>query len=328
MANSAHLEILKQGVEAWNAWRKANPGERPELTGVGAVDQSLCGIDFSGANLTGARFMRTDLSGADLHSCDLTCANLMHCKLNDANLEGANLFCANFARAELQRAKMRGSILIGAFLVEADLTGAELAESLVYGASAWNARLDGAVQFGLVITGPTQPKVTVDHLEMAQFLNLVLRNENIRNALDTLTSKLVLILGRFSNERKAVLDALRAALGQRNYVPVIFDFEKAEQTTDETISTLAHLAHFVIADLTDAKSVLQELTTIVPNSPSVIIQPILLESQDEPGMFDYFRKFPWVLEPVRYTDQEALLAGLDETIIAPIMAKAKELAKE
>ena len=103
---------------------------------------------------------------------------------------------------------------------------------------------------------------------------------------------------------------------------MLFDFDTpASQTTDETISTLAHMSRFVIADITDAKSVLQELRSIVPNSPSVFVQPLLLESQGEPGMWDFFRKFPWVLEPVRYTDQNAIIAGLDEKVIAPAEAK-------
>jgi hypothetical protein len=119
------------------------------------------------------------------------------------------------------------------------------------------------------------------------------------------------------------LEAVRSALRSRGRLPVLFDFDKpASQTTDETISTLAHMSRFVIADITDAKSVLQELRFIVPNSPSVLVQPLLLESQEEPGMWDFFREFPWVLEPVRYRDQAELIAALDEKVIAPAEAKA------
>ena len=86
---------------------------------------------------------------------------------------------------------------------------------------------------------------------------------------------MVLILGRFTPERKAVLDALRDELRKpgRNYVPAVFDFEKPRsQTTVETVTLLARMARFIIADISDAKSVLQELQAIVPNSPKLPVQ--------------------------------------------------------
>ena len=126
-----------------------------------------------------------------------------------------------------------------------------------------------------------------------------------------------------------ILDAIQEELRKRDYLPVLFDFKKPKsQTTVETISTLAHMSRFVVADLTDAKSVLQELQAVVPNSPSIVVQPLLLASQEEPGMFDFFCKFPWVLDTHRYTDQTRLLAELDEKVIAPAEAKAKEIARK
>ena len=38
----------------------------------------------------------------------------------------------------------------------------------------------------------------------------------------------MLILGRFTDERKLVLDALREELRQRCYLPILFDFEKPQ----------------------------------------------------------------------------------------------------
>jgi hypothetical protein len=88
------------------------------------------------------------------------------------------------------------------------------------------------------------------------------------------------------------------------------------------------MARFVIADLTDAKSVLQELQAVVPLSPSVVVQPLALASQKEPGMFDYIRKFPWVLDTYLYTEESSLLVNLQEQVIAPAEAKAKEQAQK
>jgi len=212
-------------------------------------------------------------------------------------------------------------------LVETNLEGACLTACSVYGISAWSVRLEGAIQSNLVITPPIESVIQVDNLEVAQFVYLLLNNEKIRRVIDTITSKVVLILGCFTPERKIVLDAIRAALRKRDYLPVLFDFEKPpSRDLTETVRTLAHMARFVIADITDAKSIPQELIAIVPNLPSVPVQPLLLASQHEYAMFEHLRRFPWVLEPVLYESQEELLMELEPKVIAPAEAKAKEQA--
>jgi hypothetical protein len=87
------------------------------------------------------------------------------------------------------------------------------------------------------------------------------------------------------------------------------------------------MARFVIADITDAKSIPQELITIVPNLPSVPVQPLILTSQHEYGMFEHFIKYPWVLPVYRYTDEVNLLQSLREKVIEPAEQRAKELEK-
>jgi hypothetical protein len=135
-----------------------------------------------------------------------------------------------------------------------------------------------------------------------------------------------LILGRFTPDRKQVLDGLRNELRKRNYLPVMFDFEKpTSQTTDETITLLARMARFVIADLSDAKSILQELRGIVPDLPSVPVQPLIVIPQEEPGMFDFFRRYPWFLQPYRYESEVRLLANLEKSVVDPAEAMAREV---
>jgi hypothetical protein len=79
------------------------------------------------------------------------------------------------------------------------------------------------------------------------------------------------------------------------------------------------------ADLTDAKSVLQELQAVVPTNPSVPVQPVILAAQEEPGMLDFFRPFPWVLKTHCYHTPEHLIDDLDEQLIGPAEAKVLEL---
>src|SRR5262249_45038979 len=152
----------------------------------------------------------------------------------------------------------------------------------IYGVSAWGLKLERAKQQNLVITPEDEPTVTVDNIEIAQFIYLLLHNQKVRDVIDTITSKTVLILGRFTDERKAVLDALREGLGNRNSLPILFGFSlPATRDITETISLLARMARFVVADITDAKSIPQELAVIVPDLPSVPVQPLLLEGSAE-----------------------------------------------
>jgi hypothetical protein len=77
------------------------------------------------------------------------------------------------------------------------------------------------------------------------------------------------------------------------------------------------MARFVIADISDAKSILQELRAIVPVLPSVPVQPVIIASQEEPGMFDFYRHFPWFLPVHRYDTPAQLLGELSDRVISP-----------
>ena len=231
--------------------------------------------------------------------------------------------------ADLREADLRGADLRQVILVEANLEAANLTACRVYGISAWNVKLEGAIQSNLLITPGDEPPIQVDNLEVAQFIYLLLNNEKIRSVIDTITSKVVLILGRFTAERKVVLDAIRDELRKRDYLPVLFDFEKpASKDLTETISTLANMARFIIADLSDPSSVPHELATVVPGTV-VPVQAIIREGQREYAMFrDLMTRYHWVLEPVQYKSQELLIGQLSERVIAPAEAKAKELARK
>jgi len=80
-----------------------------------------------------------------------------------------------------------------------------------------------------------------------------MNNKKFRDVLNTLTSKTVLILGRFSiPERKAILDALRNKLREYDLLPIVFDFDRpTDKDFTETIKTLAGISYFVIADVTN-----------------------------------------------------------------------------
>jgi hypothetical protein len=189
---------------------------------------------------------------------------------------------------------------------------------------------DQTNQQNLVITPTGEAAITVDNIEVAQFIYLLLSNQTIRKVIETINSKAVLILGRFSEERKPILDAIRDELRKHDYLPILFDFDPTtNQTTIETIKTLASMARFVIADITDARSVLQELQAVVPDFPSLAVRLIIKRSQHEYGMLDFFRRFPWVIEdPYEYEDDKEVITSITENVIVPAEAKVKELRQK
>jgi uncharacterized protein YjbI with pentapeptide repeats len=361
-----NLELLRKGASAWNRTRSKDIKiirtgvsligaelRKAELGGVDLRYARLASADFSGAvldkalltraslvkanlsgaHLRGAHLAVANLIGANLSNADLTGANLGYAQLSGANLsgailDGANLDNANLSNAKLRNAKLRGATLSNAILVNADMTKADLSDCIVFGVSVWNVKLDGARQNNLVITDDDEPTVTVDNLEVAQFIYLLLKNEKIRGVIETIGKKAVLILGRFTPQRKAVLDALRDELRTRGYLPIIFDFDRpASKNLTETVSTLAHMSLFVIADITQAKSIPQELGRIVPMLPSVPVQPILQARANEYSMFDDFYDYASVLPLYTYASQKTLIDSLKEKVITPAVNKALEIEK-
>jgi hypothetical protein len=232
---------------------------------------------------------------------------------------------ANLRGTILNETDFGGANLSGASFVNTDLTNANLTGCRIYGISAWDLKMEGAKQENLIITPTGEPEVTVDNLKIAQFIYLLLNNEELRDVIDTIGKKAVLILGRFTLERKAGLDALREELRKRDYLPILFDFDKpASKDLTGTITTLANLARFIIADLTDPSCIPYELATVIPTTV-VPVRPILMSGKSEFAMFiDLRKRYHWVLETYRYDATESLIASLGE-VIRPAEAKALEL---
>jgi uncharacterized protein YjbI with pentapeptide repeats len=280
------------------------------LGGANLRRASLREAKLSGADLRGADLRRADLSGADLRAADLRGtdlyrtnlgrANLREAKLGGAFLGGANLRRANLreanlggadlSKANLREANLGGASLTHATLVHADLRGADLTSCHIYGVSAWDLRLKGAKQENLIITPEGAPEVTVDNLEVGQFVYLLLHNEKIRDVIDTVGKKGVLLLGRFTDDRKAILDALREELRKHDYLPILLDFDvPATRDITVTVSLLARMARFIIVDMTDPGSIPKELEAIVPHL-AVPVQPLLEGASRPYAMFkDYWK---------------------------------------
>lgn len=302
--------------------------ERANLIGADLSGTDLSEADLSGADLNGAKLIGADLSGANLQGADLIGANFSDAALVSANLSGVDLSRADLTRANFSGVNLRSSNLEKSNLERTNFSAATLTDCRVYGISAWGVILDkGTEQSNLRVTPQNEPEITIDNLEVAQFVYLLLHNDKIRTIIDTIGTKGVLILGRFNPERKVVLDAIRNKLRQLGYLPMMFDFEKPnERDFTETIKILAGMSLFIIADITNPKSSPLELQAIVPNYMIPFV-PIIQENEEPFSMFnDLKNKYSWMLDVLRYDSPGNLMNVIEEAIITPALLCAKQLA--
>jgi uncharacterized protein YjbI with pentapeptide repeats len=216
MANPEHISTIRQGVDVWNHWRVRHPHTFPDLSGA----------DLGGLNLKRADLRDTNLSGADLSNADLSEVELCHANLERATLRKAELFRTDFFSAVLSGADMSESNLSYAILVEANLHCAKISGCQIYGLSAWNIKEKPGDQANLIISCKDNPTITVNNIEMGQLIFVLYNNKKIRDLIDTVAEEVVLILGRFTEARKNILDAIRGRLAHLDYSPILFDFDR------------------------------------------------------------------------------------------------------
>jgi hypothetical protein len=336
-ARRDHLAILKKGIAKWNNWRRENPTIRPHLYDSDltkeALRTTLEGADFANAVLINSDLRNQNLQGANFHE-----ANLGRAKLHNADLSRANFCRTDLYETQMLDAKLHEANLQGTQLAKTDFTRAKLIGCKVYGMSAWDLKLDGAEQKDLIVRyrrpmngsdpgGDTESQIMVDNLQLAQFIYLLLNNKNIRAVFDTIGEKGVLILGRFTENRKLVLDAIRDGLRELGFVPMMFDFDRpTDRDFTETIKTLAGLSRFIVADITNPRSSPLELQATMPDYMIPFV-PIIHQNEEPFSMFrDLKQKYgDWILDLLKYDSADGLLAVLEKAVVKPALDKADQL---
>lgn len=174
-----------------------------------------------------------------------------------------------------------------------------------------------------------QKSIRQDHLLAAgetQKLARSLDGMDFGEIMSELSRRRVLILGRFSERRLAVLESIKAHLKAHpnKYIPELFTFEKPESTSlTEAIIGFAALSRFIIADLSEPRSVQAELQAIVPNFQSVPVVPLINWTGKEYALFASLQSYKNVVSPtVRYRDLDDLQEKIDLQIV-PLAEKRR-----
>lgn len=173
MANPEHLAILKQGVEAWNAWREQSFNTKPDLREADLSGVNLRSASLRFADLSHARCRYTNFTHADLREANLVAADLGLASLNNADLSAADL-----SRADCCEAQMGGAFLHNAKLVRTSFGRAQLSSAILSGADLREARFgeDALLWTNLnsaILTGATLERVGIGY---TVFANVDLRN--------------------------------------------------------------------------------------------------------------------------------------------------------
>lgn len=146
MANHKHVQILFQGVDAWNQWREQDVDIIPNLSGANLNGSNLAHAnlrqtDLRKTDLRQANLVEADLFKADLRNANLRGVNAISSDLKGANMSGAHLISTDLSRADLQGADMRGVRLDGSNLCEANLEASNLSEANLSNAHLLSANL-------------------------------------------------------------------------------------------------------------------------------------------------------------------------------------------
>lgn len=330
------------------------------LDGADLMGATFVNADLRGASLRNAKLMRADFSHAKASEADFSDANCRQAHFagatctnadfrHGAYLAGANLTDADFRGARMDGATLAGTMLRrtrldGASLCEADLTnavldgtslqGTDLRSTTIVDAFVRRVRIDAKTdQRGLFVDShvawerPRGEKIIVteaNDLRVAQFHNIVDEPDAVGKLLAATTQRVVLLLGRFTPARKAVLNALARALRRRGKIAIVFDFSPPEQREiSDTVRFIAAMSQFIVVDLTDASSVPLELQATVPDL-MVPVLPIIQAGRRAFAMFaDLQRRYFWIQPTLAYRTKTELVGRVDDALVA----RAEEAAR-
>jgi hypothetical protein len=137
--------------------------------------------------------------------------------------------------------------------------------------------------------------------------------------MSVLTKRQVLILGRFTNRRLEILEEIKAYLKSHpnKYIPQLFTFKKPDnRDLVESIIGFAAFSKFILADISEPKSIPSELQAIVPNFLSVPVATIINSTGKPYATYSSIERKENVIKPiVRYKNTNDLLKKLDDLIM-------------
>jgi uncharacterized protein YjbI with pentapeptide repeats len=169
MAQQEHVDKLREGAQAFNAWRAA-------LTAAsGFFVPDLSGASFEGARLSGVDLYRANLQGCSFKGCNLTEAKLNEADCRKSDFSNASMHLSKAASANFSDANLSDAILHCANFSNVKFVGANLT-------SCWASKWRDA-RFTAWMTDFTNANLTDTRFSYAIFREAVFTNALIEGAL-------------------------------------------------------------------------------------------------------------------------------------------------
>jgi uncharacterized protein YjbI with pentapeptide repeats len=255
MANPSHLEILKQGIPAWNLWQKRsftiNPDlSKIELSKIDLKDAILYMADLRYTILTNITLARANLRNADLTGAVLNRVDLQQTSLDDTKLYKADLSLALNLTQEQINAAWGDNLTKLPSTLHFPLRWREYRDAFALGvlaANEWrNGRPDAPTNFlALKFSDADLRGIDLHDCQLAQidFSNTDLTTANFRNA--NLAGAI------FQNGRLFAADLTNARLDYANLAHV--DLAEANLADANLTNAIVDGSNFFQTTLTDTK---------------------------------------------------------------------------
>jgi uncharacterized protein YjbI with pentapeptide repeats len=133
MTQEQLVDILKQGSEAWNAWRDSNSNESVDLENLVFERLDLSKANLSDVTMTDIRFdhsmfRRASFDRAHLKNVRFRYCGLVQASFNDAQIDDSRFKYTDMTDATFTGARMHGCSIFAGSLFRTNFKGAELGD--------------------------------------------------------------------------------------------------------------------------------------------------------------------------------------------------------
>ncbi|MBW1298118.1 pentapeptide repeat-containing protein [Aquimarina litoralis] len=220
----------------------------------------------------------------------------------------------------------------GSSFVKTTFSACNLSNSKFYGTNVWDITIDNTTKQNNLIIHDTRGLLTnriiVCDIEVAHIINLLCSNDKFSNLTSESQSKFILILGRFGVNKENLEKLKDKIIQDTNYSPIVFDWNNDKSNLDfiETIVFLSGFAKFIVADISNPKSVPAELQAILSNIMLPVF-PIMHESDSEYAVFTSIKKYQWVYNLIVYDNFEKIIDKFEKAILYPAEKMCKDITE-